>query len=97
MLVILQKKVVINFILIISIIILSTLSIHWHHEMYLLHREEKTLKSENEKINAINNKDSITIAELTNVPLISLRLAGRDVLELKRNLFFLRRFILANY
>ena len=64
MLVILQKKVVINFILIISIIILSTLSIHWHHEMYLLHREEKTLKSENEKINALNRQLLMEYSEI---------------------------------
>ena len=64
MLVILQKKVVINFILIISIIIVSTLSIHWHHEMYLLHREEKTLKSENEKINALNRQLLMEYSEI---------------------------------
>ena len=64
MLVILQKKVVINIILIISIIILSIFSIHWHHEMYLLHREEKTLKSENEKINALNRQLLMEYSEI---------------------------------
>ena len=64
MLVILQKKLVINFISIISIIILSILSIHWHHEMYLLHREEKTLKSENEKINALNRQLLMEYSEI---------------------------------
>ncbi len=64
MLVIFQRKLVINFILIISIITLSTLSIHWHHEMYLLHREEKTLKLENEKINALNRQLLMEYSEI---------------------------------
>ena len=56
MLKIFQGKIVINFILIISIIVISILSINWHHEMFLLHRTEKALKSENEKINALNRQ-----------------------------------------
>jgi len=56
MLKIFQGKIVINFILIISIIMISILSINWHHEMFLLHIEENTLKSENEKINALNRQ-----------------------------------------
>ena len=64
MLVIFQRKLVINFILIISIITLSILSIHWHHEMYLLYREEKTLKSENEKINALNRQLLMEYSEI---------------------------------
>ena len=56
MLAMVQKRVVINFILITSIILLSLLSIHWHHEMFLLHKTEKTLKNENEKINALNRQ-----------------------------------------
>ena len=35
---------------------ISILSINWHHEMFLLHIEENTLKSENEKINALNRQ-----------------------------------------
>jgi len=64
MLVIFQRKLVINFILIISIITLSILSILWHHEMYLLHREEKTLKAENEKINALNRQLLMEYSEI---------------------------------
>ena len=56
MLKIFQGKIVINFILIISIIVISILSINWHHEMFLLHRTEKALKLENEKINALNRQ-----------------------------------------
>ncbi len=56
MLKIFQGKIVINFTLIISIIVISILSINWHHEMFLLNRTEKTLQSENEKINALNRQ-----------------------------------------
>ena len=43
---------------------LSILSIHWHHEMYLLHKTEKTLKIENEKINALNRQLMMEYSEI---------------------------------
>ena len=64
MLVIFQRKIVINFILIISIIVISILSINWHHEMFLLHRTEKALKLENEKINALNRQLLMEYSEI---------------------------------
>ena len=64
MLVIFQKKIVINFVLIISIIVISILSINWHHEMFLLHRTEKALKLENEKINALNRQLLMEYSEI---------------------------------
>jgi len=64
MLVIFQKKLVINFILILSIIVISILSINWHHEMFLLHRTEKALKLENEKINALNRQLLMEYSEI---------------------------------
>ena len=64
MLAMVQKRVVINFILITSIILLSLLSIHWHHEMFLLHKTEKTLKNENEKINALNRQLMMEYSEI---------------------------------
>ncbi len=64
MLVIFQKKIVINFVLIISIIVISILSINWHHEMFLLHRTEKVLKLENEKINALNRQLLMEYSEI---------------------------------
>ena len=64
MLKIFQGKIVINFILIISIIMISILSINWHHEMFLLHIEENTLKSENEKINALNRQLLMEYSEI---------------------------------
>jgi len=59
-----QKRIVINFSLVISIILLSILSIHWHHEMYLLHKTEKILKNENEKINALNRQLMMEYSEI---------------------------------
>ena len=64
MLIILKRKIVINIILIISIVTLSILSINWHHEMYLLHKTEKTLQSENEKINALNRQLLMEYSEM---------------------------------
>jgi len=64
MLGIFQRKIAINFILIISIIVISILSINWHHEMFLLHRTEKALKSENEKINALNRQLLMEYSEI---------------------------------
>ena len=64
MLIILKRKIVINIILIISIVTLSIMSINWHHEMYLLHKTEKTLKSENEKINALNRQLLMEYSEM---------------------------------
>ena len=64
MLAIFQKRIIVNFILIISIILLSILSIHWHHEMYLLHKTEQAIKNENEKINALNRQLMMEYSEI---------------------------------
>ena len=64
MLIILKRKIVVNIILIISIVTLSIMSINWHHEMYLLHKTEKTLQSENEKINALNRQLLMEYSEI---------------------------------
>ena len=64
MLRILKRKLILDIILIISIILISILSINWHHEMYLLHKTEKYLKSENEKINALNRQLLMEYSEM---------------------------------
>ena len=64
MLIILKRKIVLDIILITLIVILSILSINWHHEMYLLHKTEKTLQSENEKINALNRQLLMEYSEI---------------------------------
>ena len=64
MLAILKKKFIINILLIISIVSISILSIHWHHQMYLLHQQEKIVKSTHERINALNRQLRMEYSEL---------------------------------
>ncbi|MDC0483524.1 hypothetical protein OAN65_00545 [Candidatus Thioglobus sp.] len=64
MLAIVKKKFIINILLIISIALISILSIHWHHQMYLLHKNEKVVKSNHERINALNRQLMMEFSEL---------------------------------
>ena len=64
MLAIIKKKFIINILLIISIVSISILSIHWHHQMYLLHKNEKIVKSNYERINALNRQLMMEFSEL---------------------------------
>ena len=64
MLAIIKKKIIINILLIISIVSISILSIHWHHQMYLLHQQEKIVKSTHERINALNRQLRMEYSEL---------------------------------
>ena len=64
MLAIIKKKNIINILLIISIVSISILSIHWHHQMYLMHQQEKIVKSTHERINALNRQLMMEYSEL---------------------------------
>ena len=64
MLAILKKKLIINTLLVISIISISILSIHSHHQMYLLHKKEKVVKNDHERINALNRQLMMEYSEL---------------------------------
>ena len=64
MLAIPKKKFIINILLIISIVSISILSIHWHHQMYVLHQQEKIVKSTHERINALNRQLRMEYSEL---------------------------------
>ena len=64
MLAIIKKKFIINILLIISIVSISILSIHWHHQMYLLQQNEKVVKSNHERINALNRQLMMEYSEL---------------------------------
>ena len=64
MLAIIKKKFIINILLIISIVSISILSIHWHHQMYLLYQNEKVVKSNHERINALNRQLMMEYSEL---------------------------------
>ena len=50
--------------MIISIISISILSIHSHHQMYLLHKKEKVVKTDHERINALNRQLMMEYSEL---------------------------------
>ena len=64
MLAILKQKIIINAFLIISVVSISILSIHWHNQMYLLHEQEKIVKSNHERINALNRQLMMESSEL---------------------------------
>ena len=64
MLALLKKKIIINTLLIISIVSISLLSIPWHHQMYFLHKQEKIVKSDQERINALNRQLMMESSEL---------------------------------
>ncbi len=64
MLAILKNKLIINILLIISIVSISILSIHWHNEMYLLYKQENIIKSNYERVNALNRQLLMEYSEL---------------------------------
>ncbi len=64
MLAILKKTFIINTLLLILIISLSIMSIHWHHQMYLLYKQEKIVKKQHEHTNAINRQLLMEYSEL---------------------------------
>jgi hypothetical protein len=43
---------------------ISILSIHWHNKMYLLHKQEMIVKSDHERINALNRQLMMESSEL---------------------------------
>ena len=53
-----------NTLLLILIISLSIMSIHWHHQMYLLYKQEKIVKEQHAHINAINRQLLMEHSEL---------------------------------
>jgi len=61
---IIKKKLIINTLLVISIISISIFSIHYHHQMYLLHKKEKVIKNDHERINALNRQLMMEYSEL---------------------------------
>jgi len=61
---IIKKKLIINTLLVISIISISILSIHSHHQMYLLHKKEKVVKNDHERINALNRQLMMEYSEI---------------------------------
>ena len=64
MLALLKQKIIINALLITAVVSISILSIHWHNQMYLLHKQEKIVKSDHERINALNRQLMMESSEL---------------------------------
>jgi len=60
----LKQKIIINALLITALVSISILSIHWHNQMYLLHEQEKIVKSNHERINALNRQLMMESSEL---------------------------------
>ena len=54
----------INSILVIFLVLLSLLTINWHHEMYLLYKAEKQALDNQKIINAINRQLKVEYSEL---------------------------------
>jgi cell division protein FtsL len=61
---ILKKKLIVNTLLIILIVSISILSIYWHHQMYLLYKKENIVKTDHERINALNRQLMMEYSEL---------------------------------
>ena len=70
MLAILKKTFIINSLLIFLVVLISILTIHWHHEMYELHNEEKLVSKDYEHLNAINRQLLMEYSELESGVLI---------------------------
>jgi len=54
----------INSVLVIFLVLLSLMTINWHHEMYLLYRTEKKALDNQKIINAINRQLKVEYSEL---------------------------------
>ena len=70
MLATLKKTFIINSLLIVLVISISILTVHWHHQMYELHKEEKFFSKEYEHLNAINRQLLMEYSELESGVLI---------------------------
>jgi cell division protein FtsL len=64
MLILLKKIWIINGFSIVLVVSISLLSVYWHHQMYLLHKKEKMVIAQNEKIVAINRQLKMEHSEL---------------------------------
>ena len=64
MLILLKKIWIINGFFIFLVVSISLLSIYWHHQMYLLHKQEKIAIVRNEQIVAINRQLKMERSEL---------------------------------
>ena len=64
MLILLKKIWIINGFLIALVVSISLLSIYWHQQMYILHKNEKIVKAQHGQIVAINRQLLMEYSEL---------------------------------
>ena len=64
MLILLKKIWIINGVLTLLVVSISLLCIYWHHQMYQLHKKENAVKTQHEKIVAINRQLKMEYSEL---------------------------------
>ena len=54
----------INGFLIVLVVLISLLSIYWHHQMFILYKTEKIVKAQHEQIVSINRQLKMEYSEL---------------------------------
>ena len=64
MLILLKKLWIINGLFIVLVVSISLLCIYWHHQMYQLYKKENIVKTQHEKIVAINRQLQMEYSEL---------------------------------
>ena len=64
MLILLKKIWIINGFLLVLVVSISLLSVYWHHQMYQLYKKENIVKTQHEKIVAINKQLKMEYSEL---------------------------------
>ena len=82
MLILLKKIWIINGFLIVLVVSISLLCVHWHHQMYQLHKKENIVKTQHEQIVAINRQLKMEYSELQSGVIIYKK--SQDILLMHR-------------
>ena len=64
MLILFKKIWIINGFLIVLVVSISLICVHWHHQIYQLHKKENIVKTHHEQIVAINRQLKMEYSEL---------------------------------
>jgi len=78
----LKKIWIINGFLILLVVSISLLCVYWHHQMYQLHKKENVVKTQHEKIVAINRQLIMEYSELQSGVIIYKK--SQDILLMHR-------------
>ena len=82
MLILLKKLWIINGLFIVLVVSISLLCIYWHHQMYQLYKKENIVKTQHEKIVAINRQLQMEYSELQSGVIIYKK--SQDILLMHR-------------